>query len=174
MMPMYPISDITIPVSAIFAENDTLCPVAANQSLYSVIPGLYSETALGASNYDLVGSNSPSLVSILAGVEALVPDERDVCAVPYNGCFNARGETIECAQEKSGCKSIEDRMFAWFEVLVADMDECVEHSVGNPKKIKKRLDRLCNRMERRGMDFEEPMFMTNYALLAEGAQENLA
>lgn len=29
-------------------------------------------------------------------------------------------------------------------------------------------------MERRGMDFEDPMFMTNYALLAEGAQENLA
>lgn len=31
-------------------------------------------------------------------------------------------------------------MFAWFEALVTDMDECVEHGVGNPKNIKKRLD----------------------------------
>lgn len=107
MMPLYPIDQINIPVTAVFGENDNLCPCSPNQSIYQAIPTLSTVEALGANNYDLIGSNSVSLVDILADVEGLfVPDERDICPEGFleEVCYNKSGKEVSCksGSEKSG------------------------------------------------------------------------
>lgn len=59
-MPEYNLSGINIPVDAVFGEQDVLCPAQDNMSMYSTIPGLTTEIAMGYGNYDLIANNSAS------------------------------------------------------------------------------------------------------------------
>ena len=187
-MPTYPVSSINIPVTAVFGENDSLCPAIPNQNLYQAIPDVSTQIMLGATNYDLIGSNNPTLLEILAGVEALVPDPRDICATPpqpafdAEACYNKSGKEVSCKEgsdKQAGVSggirlTSEEKYMAKYDVLVTKMNDCVDHGVGSPAKIKAELDKICDRMERKGMDFDEPIFMINYEALSLGASEELA
>lgn len=104
----YNISNINIPVTAVFGELDSLCPASKNAPLYASIPGLNTETILGADNFDLIGSNNATLIDILADTEGLVqPDLRDQCLIPFDYglldeiCQNSSGKEGSCKENKN-------------------------------------------------------------------------
>ena len=58
---------------------------------------------------------------------------------------------------------------AKYNSLIDEMNACVEEGIGSPMKIKKKLDRMNNKLMDRGYTFQEASLYGNYAMLAQGA-----
>jgi hypothetical protein len=53
----YNLSTLTIPVDAVFGEQDSRCPALTNMNMYSPIPSLFTDIAFGYGNDDLIANN---------------------------------------------------------------------------------------------------------------------